>query len=81
MALIAHRFEFKFSQVDASYKLNLCGSMSSIELQHHEKPKKFRLQIDAPEDEFNQALDHLMKCLIGLQQKVRKSAFTEQELA
>ena len=43
MAVIAHRFGFKFNE----YKINLCGALSTIQLRHEvnakEKPKKYPL--------------------------------------
>ena len=43
MAVIAHRFGFKFPE----YKINLCGALSKIQLKHEDKPTKYPLYYQA----------------------------------
>lgn len=71
MAVIAHRFGYKFQL----YKINLCGALSTIQLRHEvnakEKPKKYPLYyqvLDSSKAEtFNIAVGYLLQCLKSLQ--------------
>ena len=70
MAVIAHRFGYKFKE----YKINLCGALSTIQLRHEgnmkDKPKKYPLYygvLDSQRaDNFNISVGYLLQCLSGL---------------
>ena len=68
MAIIAHRFAYKQTE----YKINLCGSMSTIQLKNpmtnnrdNREPEKLPLYFGiagSSIDKFNEALIALLKC-------------------
>ena len=67
MAIIAHRFGYKFEK----YKINLCGAMSTIQLRYPQGPKieKYELYFGfggVTEDRFNTALKFLLESLQAL---------------
>lgn len=67
MAIIAHRFGFKFEK----YKINLCGAFSTIQLRYSNAPKveKYELYFGingVPEERFNTALKFLLESLQSL---------------
>lgn len=76
MAILAHKFNYKFEE----FRINLCGSMSSIQLRYPNantsskvsKDEKYPLfhSIAGNEDKFNTALSYLLKCLDGLMKAV-----------
>lgn len=72
MAIIAHRFGFKFD----AYKINLCGAMSTVQLRYSKsgqqqgaKETKYPLYYNGSgaEQNFNIALEYLLDCLYKLQ--------------
>lgn len=84
MAILAHRFGYKFEK----YKINLCGAMSTIQLRYQysanggsgggassnqAKNTKYELYYGvqgASEDRFNTALEYLLDCLNALMRDV-----------
>ena len=70
MAIIAHRFGYKFEQ----HKINLCGSMTTIQLlfaQNQQKNPKYELYYGgASEERFNTALEFFLVCLDDLKREV-----------
>lgn len=72
MAIIAHRFGYKFTD----HKINLCGSMTTIQLMYAKNQKtnpKYELYYGgASEDRFNTALEFLLTCLNKLKIEVEQ---------
>jgi len=59
LAILAHRFNHKFE----SYKINLCGAMSTIQLTSDDRPTAVKeLYYNNNEDSFNTALTYLLHC-------------------
>ena len=74
MAILAHRFAYKFEK----FKINLCGSMSTIQLRYSSgkggKNNKYKLYKSEgeSEDDFNQALVFLLEALGDLVNEVQR---------
>jgi len=70
MAIIAHRFSYKFEQ----HKINLCGSMTTIQLIYTQNdktnPKKELYYGAGGEERFNTALEFFLVCLDDLKREV-----------
>lgn len=69
MAVIAHRFGFKFPE----HKISLCGALSKIMLKYEDKPTKYPLYYKVfgseKPDMFNRAVGYLLLALKSLQDK------------
>lgn len=65
MAIIAHRFGYKFEK----YEINLQGCLTTIKLKYEQNSKSEYELFYGPgisEDRFNKALSYLLDCLNSL---------------